>query len=88
MSRDRMKRIGDVAWKSVWIAGGLAATAVIAVLLRPARPAPRYETAPVTRADVENFVLATGVVQPMRQVDVGTRVTGQLKALRPVSATM
>ena len=43
---------------------------------------PQYLTARVARADIENSVLATGTVQAIRQVDVGTRVTGQLKSLK------
>ncbi|TRL32749.1 efflux RND transporter periplasmic adaptor subunit [Methylosinus sporium] len=34
------------------------------------------------RQDVENNVLATGTLQAIRQVDVGTRVSGQLKSLK------
>jgi len=45
-------------------------------------PAPQYTTAKVARGDVESTVLAAGVLQPIRQVDVGTRVTGQLKSLK------
>ncbi len=45
-------------------------------------PAPRYVTAMVKRADLENVVLATGTLQPIRQVDVGTRATGQVKSLK------
>ncbi|HMK91058.1 MAG TPA: efflux RND transporter periplasmic adaptor subunit [Methylocystis sp.] len=47
-----------------------------------AGPAPKYVTAKVVRGDIESTALATGLVQPIRQVDVGTRVTGQLKSLR------
>jgi membrane fusion protein, macrolide-specific efflux system len=45
-------------------------------------PAAHYRTITVTRGDIEDMVLATGILQPIRQVDVGTRVTGQLKSLR------
>jgi membrane fusion protein, macrolide-specific efflux system len=47
-----------------------------------AAPAPKYTTAKVQRRDIESTVPATGLVQPIRQVDVGTRVSGQLKALK------
>jgi macrolide-specific efflux system membrane fusion protein len=50
-------------------------------VLAPA-PAAKVATARVTRRDVENTVLATGALQAIRQVDVGTRVTGQLKSLK------
>lgn len=44
--------------------------------------APRFLTAPVIRADLEDAVLAMGTLQASRQVDVGTRVTGQLRSLK------
>ncbi|MFC5431684.1 macrolide transporter subunit MacA [Paraburkholderia denitrificans] len=43
---------------------------------------PQYLSAPVTRSDLENAVLATGVLQAFRQVDVGAQVSGQLKTLK------
>lgn len=41
-----------------------------------------YLTARVERGDIEDTVAALGTVQPLEFVDVGTQVTGQLKALR------
>jgi macrolide-specific efflux system membrane fusion protein len=43
---------------------------------------PVYLTSPVLRADLENAVLATGVLQGVKQVDVGAQVSGQLKSLK------
>jgi membrane fusion protein, macrolide-specific efflux system len=46
------------------------------------KPAPpKYTTAKVVRTDIENSILSSGVLQAVRQVDVGTRVTGQLTKL-------
>ena len=47
-----------------------------------AQAAPQYMTAQVVRTTLESTVLATGTLQAIRQVDVGTRVTGQLKSLK------
>jgi macrolide-specific efflux system membrane fusion protein len=47
-----------------------------------AQATPRYLTARVARATLESDVLATGTLQAIRQVDVGTRATGQLKSLK------
>jgi membrane fusion protein, macrolide-specific efflux system len=47
-----------------------------------ASPATTYRTVSVTRDDLAEVVLATGLLQPIRQVDVGTRVSGQLKTLQ------
>src|SRR5215471_6397167 len=41
----------------------------------------RYAIATVQRGDFEDTVTATGVLQPRDYVDVGTQVSGQLKAL-------
>jgi macrolide-specific efflux system membrane fusion protein len=43
---------------------------------------PEYLTAKAMRVLLESNVLATGTLQAIRQVDVGTRVTGQLKTLK------
>ncbi|WP_175973407.1 macrolide transporter subunit MacA [Burkholderia sp. BCC1047] len=66
----------------------LATLAVVAiaagVTLKACAPAkhPQYLSAPVTRGDLENAVLATGALQAFRQVDVGAQVSGQLKTLK------
>lgn len=44
-------------------------------------PKPDYMTAPVTRGDLEDAVLATGTLEAKEQVDVGAQVSGQLKTL-------
>jgi len=49
--------------------------------LRPAK-APDYLSATVKHGDIEDSVLASGVLQPIRQVDVGAQVSGQLKTLK------
>ncbi|KVN32236.1 hemolysin secretion protein D [Burkholderia pyrrocinia] len=63
----------------------LAAVALVAGLalhfLTPDKR-PEYLSAPVTRGDLENAVLATGALQAFRQVDVGAQVSGQLKTLK------
>jgi macrolide-specific efflux system membrane fusion protein len=41
-----------------------------------------YLTATVQRTDLENAVLATGVLQALKQVEVGAQVSGQLKSLK------
>ncbi|NTZ04313.1 macrolide transporter subunit MacA [Burkholderia metallica] len=66
----------------------LATLAVVAiaagVTLKACTPdkRPQYLSAPVTRGDLENAVLATGALQAFRQVDVGAQVSGQLKTLK------
>ncbi len=43
---------------------------------------PQYLTATAERGDIENAVLATGVLEGIKQVDVGAQVSGQLKSLK------
>lgn len=66
---------------------GIAALVVLAIVasiwLSPAKKT-EYLTATVQRTDLENAVLATGVLQALRQVEVGAQVSGQLKSLKVV----
>lgn len=48
--------------------------------LRPPPP-PAVATAPVTVADIEDTVLATGTIGAFKQVSVGAQVTGEVKKL-------
>jgi HlyD family secretion protein len=41
----------------------------------------QYRTAPVTRGDVTVVVTATGTVQPVNQVDVGTEISGTIRTV-------
>ncbi|WP_206995540.1 macrolide transporter subunit MacA [Trinickia mobilis] len=43
---------------------------------------PQYLSATVSRADLEDAVLASGTLQAFKQVDVGAQVSGQLKSLK------
>ncbi|MDF0604288.1 macrolide transporter subunit MacA [Neisseriaceae bacterium TC5R-5] len=45
------------------------------------KPVPQVLTAFVTQGDLENVVLASGIVQALRQVDVGAQASGQLKLI-------
>lgn len=43
---------------------------------------PEYLTAAVTKMDIEDVVLASGTIMPIKYVKVGAQVTGQLKSLK------
>src|SRR5438874_11143001 len=50
--------------------------------LRQARSeAPRYETAPVTRGDLTQAVTATGTLNPVINVQVGSQISGNILKL-------
>ena len=42
----------------------------------------RYATAAVERGDIESTVVAAGIVQPIKYVDVGAQTSGKLKSLK------
>ncbi|HVP15535.1 MAG TPA: efflux RND transporter periplasmic adaptor subunit, partial [Terriglobales bacterium] len=48
---------------------------------RAGRDAPRYRTADVERGAIESTVSATGTVQPVEQVEVGSQVSGTVYRL-------
>jgi macrolide-specific efflux system membrane fusion protein len=43
-----------------------------------------YATAAVERGDVESTVVAAGIVQPVKYVDVGAQTSGKLKSLKVI----
>ncbi|MDO7929922.1 macrolide transporter subunit MacA [Pseudomonas sp. KFB-139] len=68
--------------KTVIILGLLTVAGVLYAATRSEEAPPQYLTARAERSDIENSVLATGVLQGVRQVDVGAQVSGQLKSLK------
>ncbi|MET1070522.1 MAG: macrolide transporter subunit MacA [Pseudomonas prosekii] len=75
MEKSKLRKIG--------LALGLAAVAglIFYAMQAPAEP-PQYLLASVERADIENAVLATGLLEGIKQVDVGAQVSGQMKSLK------
>lgn len=65
----------------VFLAVAIVAGLVVYAVQAPA-DAPQYLTATAERGDIENAVLATGVLEGIKQVDVGAQVSGQLKSLK------
>jgi len=49
--------------------------------LKPKEQQPQYITAEVTQGDIENSVLATGVLEATKMVSVGAQVSGQVKKM-------
>jgi membrane fusion protein, macrolide-specific efflux system len=46
------------------------------------KPPPKFVTATIERGDVENDIVAAGVLQPLSYVDVGAQTSGMLKSLK------
>ena len=65
----------------------LAALAIVALIaaawffLKPKQEQPQYITAAVSRGDIENSVLATGVLEATKMVSVGAQVSGQVRQM-------
>lgn len=65
----------------------LAALAIVALIaaawffLKPKQEQPQYITAAVSRGDIENSVLATGVLEATKMISVGAQVSGQVKKM-------
>ncbi len=70
--------------RSVWLIGALLVAAVGAFWYYRAYGATRisYVTAAVERGDVESTVVAAGILQPIKYVDVGAQTSGKLKSLK------
>ena len=59
----------------------LIVSITIVTALNSQRGAPRYLSAPVTRADIAATIQETGTVNPVNEVQVGTQVSGTIASL-------
>ena len=75
MEKSKLRNVG------LGLALVAAAGLVFYTVQAPAEP-PQYLVAKVERGDIENAVLATGLLEGIKQVDVGAQVSGQLKSLK------
>ena len=70
------KKTKSIIWSMTAL---IVAAAVLAIYLKgKAAGAPRlsYETVTVTRSDISSTVTATGTIEPVTEVEVGTQVSG------------
>ena len=71
--------------RGLWLISALLVIAVAGIfwyLSASGKAQVHYATTPVERGDVENTVVAAGILQPVRHVDVGAQTSGQLKSLQ------
>jgi len=70
--------------RSAWWIGALLAVGAGALAYQWAfgKAKVSYATAAVERGDVESTVVAAGVVQPIKYVDVGAQTSGKLKSMK------
>lgn len=67
---------------SLILAGLIGTGVAVRATLWPDQDAPAPASAPVTREDIEETVLANGVLEAKTLVSVGAQVSGQIRALR------
>ena len=81
-----LKRLGFLKRRSVWLIAALLVAIAIGAgcFLEFGKAKVRYVTAPVVRGDVESTVVAAGIVQPIKYVDVGAQTSGKLKSLKVI----
>jgi len=72
--------------RSVWAVAALVLAVALAFGLRAlfGKAKVRYVTVAVERGDLESTVVAAGILQPIKYVDVGAQVSGKLKLLKVV----
>jgi macrolide-specific efflux system membrane fusion protein len=72
--------------RSVWLIGALLVAIACAFGYHWAfgKPKVLYSTAEVVRGDIESTVVAAGIVQPLKFVDVGAQTSGVLKSLKVI----
>ncbi|MEI6493535.1 MAG: efflux RND transporter periplasmic adaptor subunit, partial [Verrucomicrobiota bacterium] len=77
----RTRGFGLEKW--IVILGIVAAVGAVSyfVLKRNNQAAPSYQTAPVTRGDLTQSVTATGTLNPVLNVQVGSQVSGNIQKL-------
>jgi macrolide-specific efflux system membrane fusion protein len=72
--------------RSLWLIGALliASAGAFGYYWAFGKPKVVYATAAVERGDVESTVVAAGIVQPVKYVDVGAQTSGRLKSLKVI----
>ena len=70
----------------LWAAGGFAASVALALGWHAlfAKTVSPYVTVTVERGDLESTVVAAGILQPIKYVDVGAQTSGKLKTLKVI----
>ena len=70
-------------WRKKWwiLLIGAAAIAVKLILSDPAGKKPEYVTLNITRGDLRQVVSASGEIQPVNSVNVGSQVSGTIDNL-------
>jgi len=79
MANDRKFRWGK--WLTILIVAGVLIGAGVWYLARGRNSAPQYQTAAVTRGDLIQTVTATGQLNPVVNVQVGSQISGRINKI-------
>ncbi len=74
-------KLNKWAKRIIWLLLAVLVVFAIKYFFFPTKEENLYVTAPVTKMDLEDTVLATGVTNAYKQVSVGAQVSGQIKSL-------
>jgi macrolide-specific efflux system membrane fusion protein len=79
-----LKHRGRLQRRGLWLVGALLVISAGAFGYHWAfgKAKVHYATAAVERGDIESTVVAAGIVQPIKYVDVGAQTSGKLKSLK------
>lgn len=78
MQWDKQAKAALLRRRTGWLVVALLGLVAAGALWAGLRDTARYETTPVARGNIEASVTAIGTLQPMRSVEVGAQVSGQI----------
>lgn len=65
----------------IWVAVLVAAAVIVLLIVRPGKSVLVLNTSRVEKQTIETTVMATGYIQPVEEVEVGTQVSGVIEKL-------
>ena len=79
-----LKKLWQQVWgrRAIYLLLILGLVWLVKLYFFPSKSNDTYITAPVTRTNLEQTVLATGTVKAFKQVEVGAQVSGQIQTLK------
>jgi HlyD family secretion protein len=80
MAEKRKSRVGK--WIALVVAAGAVAAGVAWYAKRDKEDGPDYKTAPVTRGDITQMVTANGQLSPVKNVQVGSQISGIINEIK------
>ena len=76
------RKSGWGKWVTLLVLAGAVAAGVAWYSKRPKEDAPDYKTATVTRGDITQIVTANGQLSPVKNVQVGSQISGIINEIK------